>query len=143
MPTLPPILYHATPARHWARIRREGLTALPVYLASERMAWYYASTIAEDDHEPAIVLAIPRDALDPSALEPDHPGIAEPITTVLATSEVAIHAAWAAVAGTWEDSWGLVESVRYRHPIPSAHLRDPVHTVLPPGPTASCRSRRR
>lgn len=113
---------HITALSNLRSIAEGGLRP-GVYLSGdEELAAYYRETI-EDDGAVPVVLVVSLSQLDSSALEPDYPGIAEPITTVLGLREEEVHAAWAMKAGSWEDSLELVKSVRYRSPIPANSLR--------------------
>ena len=114
-------LFHGTSAKAWAHIQRRGLCGR-VYLGSRRVATYFAEEAAEDDDSSEVLLAV---RVPTAPLEPDWPGLEEPITYTLQTREEAIAAAWAASRQTWRDSLRIIESVRlYADPcIPPGGIR--------------------
>lgn len=115
-------LFHVTATANLASIAEMGLRPGAYLSGDEALTAYYKETVEEEGAQPALLVVALSD-LDSSALEPDYPGIAEPITTVIGLSESEVQDAWSAAAGSWEDSLEIVKSVRYRSPIPVSALR--------------------
>ena len=115
-------LFHVTATANLASIAEVGLLPGAYLSGDEALTAYYKETVEEEGAQPALLVVALSD-LDSSALEPDYPGIAEPITTVIGLSESEVQDAWSAAAGSWEDSLEIVKSVRYRSPIPVSALR--------------------
>jgi len=125
------VLRHATAQRHLPAILADGLRAGSYWSASERLTAYYEETVADEDQVP-VVLQVGLAALASEALQPDYPGIDEPICTVIGHSEAAVQVLWVAAARTWQDSLAIVQSVRYARPIPAALLQVVVDAHLVP-----------
>lgn len=106
------LLYHVTPQQNVDAIQRDGVKPVS-YWGIGDLADYYIEAIQDEGHRPA-VFAIKLSELDPSLIEPDHPGIAEPITTAIDKSEEDVWEEWEACDGTWEDSLNIVGSVSYK-----------------------------
>jgi hypothetical protein len=103
----------------------EGLRAGAYLTNSPDQADYYADTISDEGKVP-VVLELELSELLLSVGEdhitPDHPSIAEPITSTLDLTEEEVHEAWEAAEGTWRESLEIVNSVRVETPIPAAIL---------------------
>jgi hypothetical protein len=105
-------LYHAT-ARSNARSCVEDGVRPVSYWGIGVLSEYYVGTV-EDDGDEGVVLVAHIDEFDENLLEPDYPGIDEPICYALRKSEDQIHSEWAASGKTWRDSLRIIGSVRYR-----------------------------
>lgn len=121
------MLRHATSAANLASIQAEGLRARSYWAATDEVLDYYAETIT-DEGDDVVVLAIGLHELLEFAkarglqLEPDHPGIEEPITSAVGKSEGQIHEAWYASPRTWRDSLSIIGSLRFAGAIPATIL---------------------
>jgi hypothetical protein len=116
-------LFHVTARRHLAAIMGQGLRA-PVYLASCRRVVSYYREVVEDDGEAPVVLAINPAGLCEAALEPDWPGLEEPLTFTLGMSEQGIAAAWEACERRdYRASLAVIGSCRSTRLIGPEHLR--------------------
>ena len=106
------ILYHATPVEKLESIRKEGVAPIS-YWGSIETAEYYA-----EDTE-SVIIGVPISAFDHNLLEPDYPGIEEPVTySTIGKPESQVIAEWSACEGTWQDSLEIIESVRYKGVVP-------------------------
>lgn len=115
-------LFHVTALTNLVSIAEHGLRPGAYLSGDDDLTAYYKETVEEEGLAPA-VLVVELSDLDRSALEPDYPGIAEPITTAISLSESEVEEAWAAADGSWEDSLEIIKSVRYRSLIPGSALR--------------------
>ena len=120
------MLFHVTDARLVDGIMNEGLRPLSYWSKSEELSEYYRETVQDDGGQP-VVLAIELDQLldfvGEADLEPDYPGIEEPISGVIGKSEGVVLREWASSARLWRDSLDVVYSLRCKAPIPSSILR--------------------
>jgi len=125
---MPELLYHATKRENPPSIAEAGLRAGSYWAADENLLDYYVETIEEEGDE-AVVLVLDLQPLAEYllsrgvALEPDSPGIEEPITGALGRSEHEIWRAWANSCETWEDSLRIISSVRCPSVVPPEYLR--------------------
>jgi hypothetical protein len=118
-------LYHATSIDSLEAIMTEGLRAGTCLTNNSDQADYYAETISDEGKVPVIleldlselILSVGEDHI-----EPDHPSIAEPITSTLELTEDEVHEAWEAAEGTWRESLDIVNNVRVRAAIPATIL---------------------
>ncbi|MGC9237971.1 MAG: hypothetical protein ACP5GF_13965, partial [Thiomonas sp.] len=94
-------------------ILKNGLRPGAYLAADDWLADYYAEIIEDEECRSAVVLQVAMDDLNKEFLEPDYPGIDEPITMLLDLDEESIHAQWGDSRQTWEDSLSLIRSVRY------------------------------
>lgn len=115
-------LYHATARNTLASVMTDGLLARSCLTSNYDQAVYYGETI-EDEGLDSTIVELDLDALvaavGEQSLIPDHPSIAEPITTTLDLSEDEVHEAWEACVGTWRDSLEIVNSIVCTVPIPA------------------------
>jgi hypothetical protein len=111
-------LLHVTSAEKLDEIRAEGMRALSYWSARSDIHDYYTEVVEDEGDEP-VTLMVPLNALDPGLLEPDHPGLQEPITTVLDKSEMEVWREWKATDRSWKACLDLIGSVRYRGAIPA------------------------
>lgn len=112
------ILYHITDSKNLDGILAEGLRANSYWTDSLDLSDYYAETVRDEGGIP-ITLSIELDNLnlDAASLEPDYPGIEEPITTVIGMSEDEVLEAWGKSDQTWQDSLSIIGSLRCRQAI--------------------------
>ena len=115
-------LYHATTRGIAEELLAHGFRDAISYWGVEAVASYYAEVVADEDAQPAIV-SVSLEDLDANMLRPDHPGIEEPLTHTLQTTEDQVHEAWTATPGGWRDCLDLIGSVTYHGPIPARLLR--------------------
>jgi hypothetical protein len=132
-------LFHATSSANLAGIMALGLNPGSYWTNDAGILDYYKETI-EDDGATPVVLSIGIDTLIDIAtqtghgLEPDIPGVEEPISTVIGKSDEAIWSMWSASRGTWQDSLSIIGSLRCRATIPAAMLTVlDLHDMLAPG----------
>lgn len=116
------VFYHATDRKKLLDIAQHGLRQGAYLTSDEKIAAYYADTVADEGGTP-VVLTVVMGNLKKSKLLPDKPGIEEPITTLLAEDEEEIMALWEASEQTWKDSLTIVKSVRYDAIIPASTLK--------------------
>lgn len=127
-------LYHACDASDLDAILRDGLRPGAWLTSSPEVADYYAEGIAEDGGTPAVVetgLDELVAAVGEEMVEPDRPGIAEPITRAIGKTEDEVHAEWEACGGSWRDSLEVVQSIRVMAAIPAAILSAPASRPAP------------
>jgi hypothetical protein len=87
------------------------------YLGSYKVAMYYAGQI-EDEGFDADIVAVPLSAIAHLDLAPDQNGIDEPLGFTLGLREDDIQSAWQQSDGTWQASYGLIQSLRCMDLIP-------------------------
>jgi hypothetical protein len=115
-------LYRAVEARFVEEILASGVSSeRATYWGTHSIASYYAETIEDEGEEPVIIRA-EIEAFNADFLEPDQPGIDEPISFLIGMKEQAIYDAWIASDGSWKSSLDLIGSVRYRGDLPAAAL---------------------
>lgn len=124
-------LFHATAEDNLGSIRHSGLSPVSYWTACDDIAAYYCETITDEGKTP-VLLAIDLSLLDKSVLEPDRPGIDEPITTVLGLSEEEVQELWVDSPQDWRASLMVVRSLRYRACIPATLLQLEVNDELQP-----------
>lgn len=116
-------IYHATDRGNLASIAVEGLRSGSYWTILDGLSSYYAEDI-EDNDGVSVILEISLERLLELAergeitIEPDHPGIAEPISTVIGKSEDEVIEAWGASDGSWQDSLRIIGSFRVSGVIP-------------------------
>ncbi|HIH2751011.1 TPA: hypothetical protein ACYLN4_006837 [Burkholderia lata] len=120
-PLLGLCLFHITVRTKLDCIAREGMRRKSYWSESGGLLGYYEETV-EDEGEDPVTLAVFRHALISQFLEPDYPGIEEPITTVVGKSEDEVHSEWSASDQKWNDSLIIVGSLRYSEIIPARDL---------------------
>lgn len=120
-----PLLYHATQDASLSSIASEGLRSLSYWTDDEDVLAYYEETI-EDEGAVVGIVAIHLDDLiklvGETAIEPDHPGIEEPITGALGRCEDEINEEWDSSDQGWRDSLEIIRSLRCRAPVPAHAL---------------------
>lgn len=109
---LPWVFYHATTAERAEAILADGLKPGSYLTANEALADYYAETV-EDEGDEAVILVVFGHALTLDSVEPDHPGLEEPITSTLDLSEDEVWPAWEATGQSGLDCINLIGSCRY------------------------------
>ena len=125
-----PKLYHATARRNLPSIMEEGLRPV-AYIGREDIAEYYAETV-QDEGEEAVLLEIDPTCLDRLRLEPDYPGLEEPLSYTLGMSEEDILDQWSECPDTWQASLELIGSFRCLDTIPPEALSVPCIDDLEP-----------
>lgn len=105
-------LYHATSIDNIEGIYKQGIKPVSYWGVFE-IAAYYADGIEEDGQEPHI-FKLPISDFDPSLLEPDYPGLQEPLVPMIGMPEDEIWDKWERSEKTWRVSLELIGSVRYR-----------------------------
>jgi hypothetical protein len=107
-------LYRAVDEGRLAEVLAHGYTSDHLtYWGTADIAAYYAETIRDEGKRPVFVIA-KICAFDQAQLEPDMPGIEEPLTFTLKMSEEEVWDAWKATDGSWQASLNLIGSVAYR-----------------------------
>lgn len=106
-------LYHVTAHKNLRSILAEGLRACTYLASTDELIRYYTETVRDDGDRP-VVLGIALADLDSAQLEPDYPGLEEPITSAIELDEDGVMAAWEATDGTWSDCLALIGSARYQ-----------------------------
>lgn len=120
-------LYHATDEENLPSIAREGMRTGSYWTSLEKLATYYAGTVEDEDKVSAILVVDLAD-LEAAAkaggveLEPDYPGIEEPITSVIGMSQQRVWEQWRNSMG-WQGCLDLIGSLRCPVPVPAALLR--------------------
>lgn len=128
------VLTHVTGPSKLVAIRREGLRA-PVYLCvDQRIAEYYAETVRDEKDTP-VFLEVDLGALQQGAIEPDYPGLEEPLTCALGVNESEIHAQWQRGAGGWKECLSLIGSCRYKMAIAPENIRVDGKPLVPIKPS--------
>jgi hypothetical protein len=120
-------LYHATHLSRLQAIVRQGMHSHSYWASDEAVSDYYVETI-EDEGGVAVVLSIDLAALEALCseksleLEPDYPGLMEPITTAVGKTEDEIFEGWDDCDGTWRECLELIGSLRSPVEIPASLL---------------------
>lgn len=122
-----PDLYHATAMDALDSIDRTGLKAGSYWTSDEDMLAYYMETIADEGRKPIVLVVDQSDAMklletQHTTLEPDWPGIDEPISTVLGMNEEQVRRQWVESARSWQDSLRIIKTVRCPIPLPTSIL---------------------
>jgi len=107
------VFYHGTSLRALAEIEKLGRIKPVSYWGSYEVAAYYAEVTAEEQDDRAVILQYPIAKFLDQYLEPDYPGIEEPITYTIGKKESAVWREWKQSDKTWQDSWQIIQSVRY------------------------------
>lgn len=108
------VLWHVTSTEAAEAIAAEGMRPGSYWTCDGTLADYYAECVRDEGAEP-VVLQTTLDRLPMSALEPDRPGLQEPITTVLGAEEDVRARYDAALAGSgspWQASLEALRSLR-------------------------------
>lgn len=105
-------LYHVSPSSNAKSISNTGIQPVS-YWSIGKITDYYEEEVTEDSGE-AIVFKVPISQFDESLLEPDYPGIDEPLTYTLGMSEDDVQEAWDKSDQSWRDCLDIIGSVRYR-----------------------------
>jgi hypothetical protein len=115
-------LYHATAEDNAESCLRDGVTPTS-YWATEDLIDYYVESVEDDGHE-AVVLAVDLSELDEALLEPDYPGIEEPVVfSAMGKRDQQVWQEWEASTKTWRDSLEIIGSIRYRGVV-KPHIED-------------------
>lgn len=109
-------LYHVAPAEQAESIAREGIRPVS-YWAIGSVHDYYVEEVSESGE--AKIYRVPLTDFDASLLEPDYPGLEEPLTYTLKMSEEEVWEEWESSEQTWRDCLDIIGSVRYRGSIVS------------------------
>lgn len=114
-------LFHATSRKNLKSIAENGLNKNSYWADDPDVVDYYKETIT-DEREVPVVLFIDSHVLESDQLEPDYPGIEEPLTYTLGMSEDEVSAKWENTDQTWEDCLDLIGSCRYKEAIPAEKI---------------------
>jgi hypothetical protein len=106
------ILYHATDIAKLNAIALEGMRPRSYWTNDVDVLNYYEETVADEGKKP-VALVINIVVLDAEHLQPDLPGVEEPLTFTLGMSEDEVNAAWDASDKTWGASLNLIKTLRY------------------------------
>lgn len=110
-------IYHVTSLKNIESIQSGSLRANSYWASNIDISDYYKETI-EDEEEVPVFISVKLDDLvgytlsQGKEIEPDFPGLEEPITTVLGMSELDINKAWKNSDKTWQDCLELIGSIR-------------------------------
>ena len=110
-------VYHVTSERNLPSVKAQGVKPVSYWTNDTDVLDYYISTIEDEGEEP-VVLTARLGSFNAAALEPDYPGIEEPLSFTLKRTEEDIWDAWQHGDKTWKDSLELVGSVRYKEVLP-------------------------
>lgn len=111
------IIYHATHEDNLSSIKKQGIYPISYWAIREDIHEYYLETIADENKNP-ITISMDLRSVPESAIEPDFPGIQEPLTYTLKSSEEEIWEMWEKSNKTWQDSLEIVGSIRITKTIP-------------------------
>lgn len=120
MPTCT-LLYHATDLAKLDSIATEGMRGKSYWTNDSDILAYYEETVS-DEGASAVALVIDLSDLDVDKIEPDFPGIEEPLTFTLGMSEDAVNLAWESSEKTWMSSLEIIKTVRYCTGIPAERI---------------------
>ncbi|MCR1345339.1 hypothetical protein NRY68_05895 [Acidithiobacillus ferrooxidans] len=115
------VLLHATSVENMELIKSSGMLARSYWTNDTDLAAYYAETVEDDGFE-SVIIAVRLKDLDEAFIQPDYPGLEEPITGVLGSTEERIWKKWEASERGWINSLSIVHSVRYIEPIQASLL---------------------
>lgn len=115
-------LAHVTTRAVADEIMRTGFEARRSYWGVGEITDYYAEVI-EDDGDDPVVISVALADLDQTLLVPDMPGIDEPLSHVLHSTDDLVIQGWSRCTGTWRDCLDLIGSVAYDGAIPASVLR--------------------
>lgn len=126
-------LVHITSMRNLKQIQRQGLRGISYWAMEGEVSEYYKETV-EDDGDVPLIVRMPLAVLEKYGIEPDFPGLEEPLTHTLGMKDEQVWEEWERCGQTWQDCLELIQSVRVREDIPESvlfehnpHMR-PVHT---------------
>lgn len=114
-------LFHATDAANLDGLRTEGLRGPSYWSARDDIHSYYIETIEDEGKDP-LTLIVDIDDLLAGLLEPDMPGLEEPIATVLGMREEDIRAAWENGDRSWSACLDLIGTLLYRGDLPASAI---------------------
>src|SRR3546814_406173 len=112
--------WHATSAANIDAITRDGLRGPSYWSTDEDVLAYYIETV-QDEGDSACIIEVDLSSIDEAWLEPDLPGIEEPVKCSLSDEE--IWEDWQRSDQTWQDSVEIVGSVRCRETLAPGMLR--------------------
>jgi hypothetical protein len=105
-------LFHATSQSRARSCLAKGVKPVS-YWAIGIVSEYYIETV-EDEGDEGVTLEAHLSEFDEELLEPDYPGLEEPITSAVGKNEDQIWSEWESSEKTWRDSLRIIGSVRYR-----------------------------
>lgn len=123
-----PLLYHATSKNNIKSISNNGLKAFNYWTDKPELRDYYGETISDEGETPAFLCIELEDlerlaAQSMAKIEPDYPGLEEPISTVIRQAEEKVWAAWRTSSQDWTSSLAIIGSIRCPFPIEAEHLQ--------------------
>lgn len=110
------VVYHVTTASSLFSVMETGLHPRSYWASDGVLTDYYSECVREEGQEP-VVLTLPLEVLATFSLQPDRPGLEEPISTVVGMSEEEVWEAWEETDQTWQDCLELIGSVMCASPI--------------------------
>lgn len=114
-------LYHITSRDNLQGIAKLGMKPNSYWSTDLDLADYYKETVIDEGHKP-VILTIQLNDVAGLTLEPDYPGLEEPITTVLHKSEDQVQSEWARSAKDWKASIAIINSLRIKDAISPERL---------------------
>jgi hypothetical protein len=110
------MFYHATSRKNLKSIVKKGIKPHSYWTNNSALADYYAETIEDDDEEP-VIIGVRFEVFDENFLNPDFPGIDEPISTAINKNSSIVYHEWETSNRTWEDSLDIIGSICYHQSI--------------------------
>lgn len=114
-------LYHITNRENLLSIAKNGMRPNSYWSSSLDLADYYKETVEDEGHLP-IILTVDLNKLKELVIEPDYPGIEEPICTKLDKSDEDVWDEWERSGQTWIDSMRIIHSLRVRDSINATNI---------------------
>lgn len=139
------------PTANMPGIRQNGLNEGTYFVSSHfpdygKLLDYYAEEVKGDDPAGYVILSVQGKFLSDENMEPDRPGIAEPITGAIGKTNAEVIDSWLRVdgEGTGRDTLNIIGSMQYSKRIPVEHITiesgqepKPLVDYNPPKPSQS------
>lgn len=117
------------PTANMPAIRENGLNEGTYFVSShfhdyEKLIDYYAEVVNEESPAGYVILSVKGEFLSDEHMEPDRPGIAEPITGAIGKTDNEVIDSWLRVdgEGTGRDTLNIIGSMQYSKRIPVEHI---------------------